>query len=165
MVLDRSSVSRPSSLQSSDSPRVPSDDAQDSIGRGGVRQVVVAGSTAPGTSGTPGIGVLMQGGATVCSGRVDVREANLLHGIQMIEIAPELLEAVRCRKRLRVVTQMVLAELPCVVAEVEQELGKRRCTLSQPGGTARQLRYGHPGTQRCQAREERIAAGGAAGPA
>ena len=36
-------------------------------GRGGVRQVVVVfGSTAPGTSGRPGIGVFLQGGATVC---------------------------------------------------------------------------------------------------
>ena len=35
--------------------------------RGGVRQVVRLGSTAPGTSGTPGIGVFLHGGATVCS--------------------------------------------------------------------------------------------------
>ena len=36
-------------------------------GRGGVRQVVVFGSTAPGTSGTPGIGVFLHGGAMPCS--------------------------------------------------------------------------------------------------
>jgi hypothetical protein len=34
-------------------------------GPGGVRQIVVLGSTAPGTSGTPGIGVFLHGGATV----------------------------------------------------------------------------------------------------
>ena len=37
-----------------------------STGRGGVRQTVVRGSTAPGTGGRPGIGVFMHGGATVC---------------------------------------------------------------------------------------------------
>ena len=97
-------------------------------GRGGVRQIVVFGSTAPGTSGRPGIGVFLQGGATVCSvGRlVDVGEAHPLHRVQMVEIAPELLEAVRGRQRVGVVAQMVLAELAGGVAEVVQELGERR---------------------------------------
>src|SRR5262245_16853974 len=45
---------------------VPSEDLQDRMLRGGVRQIVVLGSTAPGTSGTPGIGVFRHGGATVC---------------------------------------------------------------------------------------------------
>src|SRR5205807_10516159 len=44
---------------------VPSDDLHHSTLRGGVRQGVVLGSTAPGTSGTPGIGVFLHGGATV----------------------------------------------------------------------------------------------------
>src|SRR5262249_53662857 len=48
----------------------PSDDLHQSTGRGGVRQGVVLGSTAPGTSGTPGIGVFLHGGATVCWGGV-----------------------------------------------------------------------------------------------
>src|SRR5262245_58314429 len=64
-VLERSSVSGPSSLQVWFFA-VPSEDLHESIGRGGVRQVAVLGSTAPGTSGTPGIGVFLQGGATVC---------------------------------------------------------------------------------------------------
>src|SRR5499425_2216183 len=63
-VLDRSSVSGPSSLQLWFFS-VPSDDLHDSTGRGGVRQTVVRGSTAPGTSATPGIGVFLQGGAMV----------------------------------------------------------------------------------------------------
>ena len=46
---------------------VPSDDLHDSIGRGGVRQVVVFGSTAAGFSASPGIGVFLQGGAIPCS--------------------------------------------------------------------------------------------------
>src|SRR5246500_2187530 len=64
-VLDRSSVSGPSSLHIWFLP-VPSGDLHASTGRGGVRQIVVLGSTAPGTSATPGIGVFLHGGATVC---------------------------------------------------------------------------------------------------
>src|SRR6476619_6144865 len=64
-VLDRSSVRGPSSLHVWFFS-VPSEDLQERIGRGGVIQVVVLGSTAPGTSGTPGIGVLRHGGAIVC---------------------------------------------------------------------------------------------------
>ena len=46
--------------------RVPSETCTQAPGRGGVRQIVVLGSTAPGTSGRPGIGVFLHGGATVC---------------------------------------------------------------------------------------------------
>src|SRR5438132_13158231 len=65
-VFDRSSVSGPSSLHRWFFS-VPSEDLHDRTLRGGVRQIVVLGSTAPGTSGTPGIGVFLHGGATVCS--------------------------------------------------------------------------------------------------
>src|SRR5215203_5054361 len=68
-VFDRSKVSGPSSLHVCLAP-VPSDDVHASIGRGGVRQTVVLGSTAPGTSVRPGIGVFLHGGASVC--KVDV---------------------------------------------------------------------------------------------
>src|SRR4030095_15132996 len=44
---------------------VPSADWHHRTLRGGVRQIVVFGSTAPGTSGIPGIGVFWQGGAMV----------------------------------------------------------------------------------------------------
>src|SRR5215475_2009985 len=64
-VFERSSVSGPSSLQLWFF-EVPSEDLHESIGRGGVRQTVVAGSTAPGTSGTPGMSVFLHGGAIVC---------------------------------------------------------------------------------------------------
>src|SRR6267142_1448365 len=64
-VFDRSSVSGPSSLQVWFAS-VPSDDLHDITGRGGVRQVVVSGSTAPGTSGRPRTGVFLHGGATTC---------------------------------------------------------------------------------------------------
>src|SRR6476660_6639990 len=59
-VLERSSVSGPSSLHVW-FLLVPSDDLHKRTGRGGVRQGVVAGSTAPGTSGRPGIVVFLQG--------------------------------------------------------------------------------------------------------
>src|SRR5215510_14404658 len=52
-VFERSSVSGPSSLHIW-FLLVPSGDLHDRILRGGVRQIVVLGSTAPGTSGTPG---------------------------------------------------------------------------------------------------------------
>src|SRR3954468_6297975 len=64
-VLDRSRVSGPSSLQFWLAD-VPSEEWHQSTGRGGVMQIVVAGSTAPGTSGAPGIGGFLQGGATAC---------------------------------------------------------------------------------------------------
>src|SRR5215472_13937061 len=64
-VLDRSRVSGPSSLQLWFFS-VPSEDRHQSTGRGGVRQVVVFGSTAPGTSGTPGMAVFLHGGAIAC---------------------------------------------------------------------------------------------------
>src|SRR6185437_6149951 len=64
-VFERSSVKGPSSLHVWFFS-VPSEDVHARTGRGGVRQVVVSGSTAPGTSGTPGIGVFLQGGATLC---------------------------------------------------------------------------------------------------
>src|SRR4029078_7516849 len=64
--LERSRVSGPSSLQVWFA-EVPSEDLHQSTGRGGVRQVTILGSTEPGTSGTPGITVFLQGGAIVCS--------------------------------------------------------------------------------------------------
>src|SRR5271166_6912386 len=65
-VRDRSSVNGPSSLQLWFAS-VPSDELHQRTLRGGVRQVVVVGSTAPGTSGMPGIGVFLHGGAMACS--------------------------------------------------------------------------------------------------
>src|SRR3954466_15662583 len=61
-VFERSRVRGPSSLHIW-SFAVPLDDLHASTGRGGVRQVVVFGSTEPGTSGTPGINDALHGGA------------------------------------------------------------------------------------------------------
>ena len=75
-VLERSSVSGPSSLHVWFFS-VPSEDVHARTGRGGVRQVVVMGSTAPGTSGTPGIGVFLHGGATPCTSGVELMSGKL----------------------------------------------------------------------------------------
>src|SRR6516162_1557892 len=64
-VFDRSSINGPWSLQVWFFD-VPSEELHHKTGRGGVKQVVVLGSTAPETSGTPGIGVFLHGGATAC---------------------------------------------------------------------------------------------------
>src|SRR5271169_4977361 len=65
-VFDRSKVSGPSSLHVWFF-WLPSEEVHQMTGRGGVRQVVVRGSTAPGTSGSPGTGVFLHGGAMPCS--------------------------------------------------------------------------------------------------
>src|SRR6266481_4589400 len=75
-VLDRSSVSGPTSLHVWFFS-VPSEDVHARTGRGGVRQVVVLGSTAPGTSAMPGIGVLRHGGATLCTTGVELMSGKL----------------------------------------------------------------------------------------
>src|SRR5205814_2195884 len=64
-VFDRSRVSGPSSWHDWFFA-VPSEDLHNRTGRGGVRQVVVLGTTAPGTSSRPGSGVCLHGGATPC---------------------------------------------------------------------------------------------------
>src|SRR5262245_14509222 len=65
-VFERSSVSGPSSLQLW-LASVPSDDLHHITGRGGVRHRLFFGSTAPGTSLIPLIGVFWHGGAMPCT--------------------------------------------------------------------------------------------------
>src|SRR6516164_5959088 len=64
-VFERSNVSGPSPLHVWFFC-VPSEDLHAMIGRGGVTQAVVFGSTAPGNSVKPGIGVLLHGGTMAC---------------------------------------------------------------------------------------------------
>ncbi len=80
----------------------------------------------------------------------------------MVQIAPELLEAVRRRQGVGVVTQVVLAELAGGVAEIEQELGERRRPGLQVGRAAGELWRDHTRAQRIHAGEEGIAPGRAA---
>ncbi len=93
---------------------------------------------------------------------VDVGETHLLDGIQVVEIAQVLLEPVRGRQRLGVVAQVVLAELPGGVTQIEQHLGQRRRALAQPCRAAGKLRHGQTNANRVHAGEERRPAGGAA---
>ncbi len=93
---------------------------------------------------------------------VDVGEADLLHRVQVIEVAPILLESVRCREGLGMVAEVVLAELAGGVTEIQQELGERRGSRSQVGRAARQLRRDHTRAQRIHAGEEGISSGRAA---
>src|SRR5215510_10085653 len=55
---------------------------------------------------------------------VDVGEAHRLHGVEVVEVAPELLETVRGRQGRGVIAQVVLAELAGIVAKVDQKLGE-----------------------------------------
>src|SRR4029453_7953068 len=64
-VLERSSVSGPSSLQVWFFD-VPSEEVHAITGAGGARPGVALGRTAPGTSGRPGIAVFLHGAMTVC---------------------------------------------------------------------------------------------------
>src|SRR6187455_2106359 len=64
-VFERSNVNGPSSWHVW-LAAVPFEERHDNMGRGGVRQTDVRGSTAPGTEASPGIGVFMHGGAMVC---------------------------------------------------------------------------------------------------
>ena len=59
--------------------------------------IVVFMSTEPGGSVRPGIGVFLAGGAMACCFRraVDVREAHLLHRIEVIQVTPVFLKALR----------------------------------------------------------------------
>ena len=154
-VFDRSRVSGPSSLHVCLAP-VPSADVHASTGRGGVRQTVVLGSTAPGTSAQAGDRRVLAWRREGLLGRglVDVGEAHALHRIEVIEVAPEFLEAVRGRQRVGVVAEMVLAELAGVVAEIEQELGKMRRPGPQIGWAAGNFRQDHANADRLHAGDE-----------
>ena len=95
-------------------------------------------------------------------GLVDVEEAHLLHGVEVIEVAPEFMKAVRGRQRIGVVAEVVLAELAGVVTEVAQEPCERRGAGLQVSRAARELRRDHAGAQRMHAGKEGISPGGAA---
>src|SRR5260370_34009957 len=90
---------------------------------------------------------------------VDIGEAAPLHCVQVIQIAPELLEAVCSRERCSVIAKVVLAELARGIAEIMQECRKRRSARRQIRWAAGQLRRDHAGAQRMHAGEEGISSG------
>ena len=126
-VFERSRVSGPSSLQVWFAA-VPSDDLHQITGRGGVRHTVVHGIHGAGNLRQAGNGRVFARRRDGLIGRrlVDVGEAHPLHRVEVIEIAPELVEAVRGRQSIRVVAKVILAELAGVVAEIAQEPCDRR---------------------------------------
>src|SRR5450755_3752256 len=75
-VFERSSDRGPSSLHVWFFS-VPSEELHQMTGRGGVRQVAVLGSTAPGGSERPGTGVFLHGGAMPCSVRLVLMSGKL----------------------------------------------------------------------------------------
>ena len=91
-----------------------------------------------------------------------VRQFRLFLGVQVVEIAVELVEAVHGRQELVAVAEMVLAELAGGIAERLEQLGDRRVFLLQPERGARQADLGQAGAQAGLAGDERGAAGGAA---
>ena len=88
---------------------------------------------------------------------VDVREAHLLHRIQVIEVAPEFLEPVRSRQRIGMIAKVVLAELAGRVALVEQELRDARRSRAQIRNRAGQFRQEQARAIRMHAGNERTA--------
>ena len=85
-------------------------------------------------------------------GVVDV--LRLFLGIQVIEVAEKLVEAVHRGQELIAITQMVLAILERHVAEGLQQLGKRGVLLLQSDRRARQTNLGQSGAKRALSGDE-----------
>ena len=91
-----------------------------------------------------------------------VRQFRLFLGVEVVEVAVELVEAVHGGQELVAVAQVVLAELAGGIALRLQQLGDRRVFLLQPYRGARQADLGQAGAQAGLAGDERRPAGGAA---
>src|SRR6202035_1817573 len=87
-----------------------------------------------------------------------IRQLGLFLGVEMIEIAEELIEAVHGRQRLVAIADMVLAELPCRIAEVLEQAADRGIELAHAHRCARKTDFGEAGTNAVLAGEERRAA-------
>ena len=83
-------------------------------------------------------------------------------GVQVIEVAEELVEAVHGRQVFVAVAEMVLAELAGGVAERLEQLGDGRVFLLQADRGAGHADLGQAGADRVLAGDEARAAGGAA---
>ena len=86
----------------------------------------------------------------------------LFLGVEVIEVAEELVEAVHGRQVLVAVAEMVLAELPGRVAEGLHEIGDGWIERREPEFGARQADLGQAGADRRLTGDEGGAAGGAA---
>jgi hypothetical protein len=86
----------------------------------------------------------------------------LLLGVEVIEVAEELIEAVHSRQMLVAVAKMVLAELASGVAEVLHEIGDGRIVRAEAELGAGQADLGEASADRRLSCDERRAAGCAA---
>ena len=90
-----------------------------------------------------------------------VGQLGLFLGIQVIEVAEELVEAVDGRQRLVAVADVVLAELPGGVAEVLEQAADGGVELAHAHRRAGETHLGQAGAEAVLAGEEGRAAGGA----
>ena len=86
----------------------------------------------------------------------------LFLGVEVIEVAEELVEAVDGREELVQIAEVVLAELSGGVAEVLHEVGDAGIFGLQPDVRTRQADFGQPGADGRLTGDERRATGGAA---
>ena len=86
----------------------------------------------------------------------------LLLGVQVVEIAEQLVEAVDRRQQVVAVAEVVLAELAGRVAKRLEQFGDRRVFFLQAFVRARQADLGQAGADGRLPGDERRAAGGAA---
>ena len=82
-------------------------------------------------------------------------------GIEMVEVAEKLVEAVNCRQEFVAVAEMVLAELTGCIAEGLKQLGERRVLVRKAFLRARQPDLEQAGAHRALPGDEGGAAGGA----
>ena len=90
-----------------------------------------------------------------------VRQLRLFLGVEMVEVAEELVEAVHGRQRLVAVADVVLAELAGGVAEVLEQAADRGIELAHAHRRAGEAHLGESGADAVLAGEERRAARGA----
>ena len=86
----------------------------------------------------------------------------LFFGVEVVEIAEPLIEAVDRGQHLVAVAKMVLAELARRIAQRLEQFGEGRVFLLQALGRARQADFGEAGADRRLPGDERRATGGAA---
>ena len=86
----------------------------------------------------------------------------LLFGVQVVEVAEELVEAVDRGDELVAVAQVVLAELAGRVASRLEQVGNRRVLVGEPFGSAREAHLQQAGADRGLAGDERRSPGRAA---
>ena len=91
-----------------------------------------------------------------------VRVFEILVAVEVVEVAPELVEAVPVRQMLFEIAEVVLAELRGRVAPRLEDLGERDVFLLQAGRRARRADRRQAGAHRQLAGDERRAPGGAA---